>query len=223
MRSPPTRGGWGGAVWGKGTPASLFLRHAGSRRTWRRGFLGKETMSRLPRLPACTPASASATLSTFFIFSCFREGGAEGGWRYTSSEHLFARNKERVSLEGGGFQTSAAWVPMNHGAPGSACARGCEACLSKLFLLFTRDDPVGPGAAAEQRHSTQTRHAFFIGLSSSASEHTDALRGTPTHKHTAMWLWMCVSSAVWSSPLRSAVSRRLVITRKWKSWRQTNT
>lgn len=52
---------------------------------------------------------------------------------------------------------------MNHAAPGSTCARGCEACLSKLMLLFISDDPEGPGT------TTQTPHAFFIGLSSSAS------------------------------------------------------
>lgn len=37
----------------------------------------------------------------------------------------------------GGFQTSVALTPMNHTAPGSTCACGCEACLSKLVLLFT--------------------------------------------------------------------------------------
>lgn len=37
----------------------------------------------------------------------------------------------------GGFQTSVALTLMNHIAPGSMCARGCEACLSKLMLLFT--------------------------------------------------------------------------------------
>lgn len=84
----------------------------------------------------------------------------------------------------GVFQTSAARAPMNHSAPGSACARGCEACLSKL--LFTWDDPVGPGAATKQRHCTQTRHAFFIGRSSSASEHTDTLRRTTTHTPVIM-------------------------------------
>lgn len=37
----------------------------------------------------------------------------------------------------GGFQTSVTLTLMNHTAPGSVCARGCEACLSKLMLLFT--------------------------------------------------------------------------------------
>lgn len=80
--------------------------------------------------------------------------------------------------DGAGFQTSVAIVPMNHAAPGSECARWCEACLSKLFRLFTWDDPVGPGATTKQMQGTQTRHAFFIGLSSSATEHGNTLRCT---------------------------------------------
>lgn len=68
-----------------------------------------------------------------------------------------------------GFQTSVTLTLMNHTAPGRTCACGCEACLSKLMLLFTSDDPEGPDIARKQKHTTQTWHAFFIGLSSSAS------------------------------------------------------
>lgn len=67
-----------------------------------------------------------------------------------------------------GFQTSVTLTLMNHPAPGSTCACGCEACLSKLMLLFTWDDPEGPGITRKQEHTTQTWHASFIGLSSSA-------------------------------------------------------
>lgn len=36
-----------------------------------------------------------------------------------------------------GLQTSVMLTVMNHTAPGSMCARGCEARLSKLMHLFT--------------------------------------------------------------------------------------
>lgn len=64
---------------------------------------------------------------------------------------------------------------VNHTAPGSVCARGCEACLSKLMLVFTCDDPGGPAVTRKQTHSTQMWHAFFIGwgrCASSATAHT---------------------------------------------------
>ena len=68
----------------------------------------------------------------------------------------------------GSFQTSVKLTPMIHTTPGSTYARGCEACLSKLLLLFTRDDPEGPSITRKQKYTTQTWHASFIRLSSYA-------------------------------------------------------
>lgn len=83
---------------------------------------------------------------------------------------------------------------MNHAAPGSACARGCEACLSKL--LFAWDDPVGLSSTTKQRRCTQTRRAFFIGLSSSASEHADTLTHNNTHTHPPVIMDVCQFSGL---------------------------
>lgn len=173
-------------------------------------------MSRLPRLPA------SATLSTFFIFSCFREGG---GWRGLTLHLQWASvcPKQGASLIGGGGVGGLSNISS---VSADESRRSWECVCTRVWSVFVKTLPLvysGWSSGSRRRRKTEAQHpdtaCIFIGLSSSASEHTDTLQCT--HTHTAMWLWMCVSSAVCWSPLRSAVSRRLVITRKWKFWRQT--
>lgn len=101
----------------------------------------------------------------------------------------------RSGVSSGGVQTSVTLTLMNHTAPGSACAGGCEARLSKLVLLFTRDDPEGPGIACKQKHTTADVACIFYG--------TEQL-GLNT---LALWIWwMCASSFVWSDGLMSSLT-----------------
>lgn len=66
---------------------------------------------------------------------------------------------------------------MNHTAPGSTCACGCEACLSKLMLVFTSDDPEGPAIT----RSTLPRHGMHFLLDEAV------VPALPLHTH----FWMC--------------------------------
>ena len=102
-----------------------------------------------------------------------------------------SRLMKRLGLIGE-FQTSLTLTLMNHTALGSACACECEACLSKLVLLFTWDNPEGPSIAIKQQPTTQTWHASFIGLSSSASN---------TVSTNCRSMDVCARSFVWSDRL----------------------
>lgn len=94
----------------------------------------------------------------------------------------------------GGFQTSVTLTLMNHTAPGSTCACGCEACLSKLMLLFTRDDPEGPGITGKQKHTAPDMACIFYWA--------ERLRLNTR----AVDSWMCASSFVWSDGLISSLT-----------------
>lgn len=60
----------------------------------------------------------------------------------------------------GGFQTSVALTPMNHTAPGSTCACGCEACLSKLMLCLL--EMIQRAQSSPENRNTPLRHGMHL-------------------------------------------------------------
>lgn len=96
-------------------------------------------------------------------------------------------------VSSGAFQTSVTLTLMNHATPGRTCACGCEACLSKLMLLFTRDDPEGPGFTSQQKRTTPDMVWIFYWTKQLC------LNALPLWAQTVdSWIWW--RSFIWSAP-----------------------
>lgn len=93
--------------------------------------------------------------------ACARARASVKGTRLCARAPTLKRLMRRSGLVGG-FQTSVTLTLMNHTAPGSTCARECEACLSKLLLLFTGVNPEGPSISSKTAtHHPDTPRIFY--------------------------------------------------------------